>query len=185
MDKGYPKDFDGNIRYRAQLLKACETDEFLRAEVKELCKKDILFWINCFCYTKDPRRKPDILPYITYQFQDEHILEVKAAIDNQHDLLNDKSRDMGASWDILYTFNHYWLFEDGSDFRVGSRKEDFVDKLGDIDTLLEKIRFNLRRQPLWMLPKDFDFDKHAGFMRIINPVNGNAIIGESANEHFG
>ena len=185
MDKGYPKDFDGNIRYRAQLLKACEVDEVLRAEVKELCKKDILYWINCFCYTKDPRRKPDILPYITYQFQDEHILDVKNAIDNQHDLLNDKSRDMGVSWDILYAFSHYWLFEDGSDFRVGSRKEDFVDKLGDIDTLLEKIRFNLRRQPLWMLPKDFDFDKCAGFMRIINPTNGNAIIGESANEHFG
>jgi hypothetical protein len=92
---------------------------------------------------------------------------------------------MGVSWDILYAFNHYWLFEAGSDFRVGSRKEDFVDKLNDIDTLLEKIRFNLRRQPLWILPKGFDFDKHAGYMRIINPVNGNAIVGESANEHFG
>ncbi len=186
MDKGYPKDFEGNIRYRAQLLKACETDMVLQAEVKALCKKDRLFWINCFCYTKDPRRKlNDILPFITYPFQDIHITEVANAIDKQEDYLNDKSRDMGVSWDVLYVLSHYWLFEDGSDFRVGSRKEDYVDKLGDIDTLLEKVRFNLKRQPRWLLPEGFDFDKHAGYMRIINPVNGNAIVGESANEHFG
>ncbi len=183
---GYPKEFTANITYRAQLLKACETDELLKTEVKALCKKDILFWINCFCYTKDPRRKPDVLPFITYEaYQEQYILDVQSAIDKQEDLLTDKTRDMGVSWMILYVFAHKWLFEDGSDFRVGSRKEDFVDKLGDIDTLLEKVRFNLKRQPLWMLPAKFNFDTHAGYMKIINPENGNCIIGESANEHFG
>ncbi|HAG51721.1 MAG TPA: hypothetical protein DCL42_10380 [Deltaproteobacteria bacterium] len=181
----YPKDIIENGMFRSKLLARCETDTDLRAEVKELCKQDILFWVNCFCSTKDPRRKPDLLPYITYPYQDEHILEVKTAIDSQEDYLNDKSRDMGASWDILYVFTWFWLFEKGSDFRVGSRKEEYVDKLNDIDTLLEKIRFCLRYQPTWMLPDGFDFNKHAGFMRIVNPVLGNAIVGESANPHFG
>jgi len=184
--EGYPKDFKENIIYRAKLLKACEVDEVLRAEVKALCKKDILFWVNCFCYTKDPRRKPDMLPFITYDdYQAQYILDVEKSIDIQEDLLTDKTRDMGISWMILYVFTHKWLFESGSDFRVGSRKEDFVDKLGDIDTLLEKVRFNLKRQPIWLLPKRFNFDEHAGYMKIVNPENGNCIIGESANEHFG
>lgn len=183
----YPKSFEDNIRYRLTLLKNCETDLLLQAEVKELCRKDILFWINCFCYTKDPRRKPnDVLPFITYDdYQDKYIKDVERAIDDQEDLLTDKSRDMGVSWKILYVFSHKFLFEKGSDFRVGSRKEDFVDKIGDIDTLLEKVRFNLKRQPLWLLPKGFNFDLHAGYMKILNPELGNAILGESANEHFG
>lgn len=182
----YPLSYSENIKYRAQLLMGCEKDPTLRNEVKELCRRDILYWINCFCYTKNPRCKPDVLPFIIYEaYQKDYILSIQSAIDSQEDLLTDKSRDMGVSWMVLYVFTHKWLFENGSDFRVGSRKEDFVDKLGDIDTLLEKVRFTLMRQPLWMLPKGFELEKHAGYMRIINPENNNAILGESANEHFG
>jgi hypothetical protein len=97
----------------------------------------------------------------------------------------EKSRDVGASWMILYVFTHFWLFEKGSDFRIGSRKEDFVDKLNDIDTLLEKIRFTLKKHPIFLLPKGFAPDEHCAYMRIMNPENGNAIIGESANPNFG
>ena len=183
----YPKTLKENLEFRMMILTACERDPVLRVEIKEKCRRDILFWINTFCWTKDPRKKAgfDTLPFITYGYQDTHILDVERAIDEQEDLLNDKSRDMGVSWDILYVFSHKWLFETGSDFRVGSRKEDFVDKLGDIDTLLEKVRFNLKKQPVWLLPNRFNFDDHAGYMKIINPESGNAILGESANEHFG
>lgn len=181
----YPKDFTDNIKYRVELVKECEVNPSLRKDVIEVCKKNILFYINTFCWTKDPRKPLEILPYITYPFQDEHILSVKQAIDYQYDILNEKSRDMGVSWDILYAFTWFWLFEPGSDFRVGSRKEEYVDKLNDIDTLLEKVRFNLKRHPSWLLPEGFDFDKHAGYMRIVNPKNENAIVGESANPFFG
>ncbi len=180
-----PKSRRENLEFREMLPARCEQDPVLLNEVKDKCRRDILFWINTFCWTKDPRRQPDILPFITYPFQDRHILEVQSAINKQEDYLNDKSRDMGVSWDVLYVLTHFWLFEDGSDFRVGSRKEDYVDKLNDIDTLLEKVRFNLKKQPLWLLPKGFNLNDHAGYMRIINPENNNAIIGESANEHFG
>jgi hypothetical protein len=183
----YPKGLLENIKYRVALVQRCQNDIKLQQDFLRICKHDILFWVNCFCQTKDPRRKPaDTLPFITYDdYQEQYILDVQKAIDNQEDLLTDKSRDMGVSWMILYVFTHKWLFESGSDFRVGSRKEDFVDKLGDIDTLLEKVRFNLKHLPIWMLPPGFNFDIHAGYMRIINPENGNCILGESANEHFG
>lgn len=92
---------------------------------------------------------------------------------------------MGASWMVLYVYTWYWLFVPNSDFRVGSRKEDFVDKIGDMDTLLEKVRFCLASLPLWMLPEGFNAVEHATYMKIRNPANANTIIGESANAHFG
>lgn len=173
-----------NLEYRARLLKECETDIQLQAKVKEACRQNILYWIDCFCWTKDQRKKNDILPFVSYEFQREAIKNIEAHIDGQQDLLIDKSRDMGASYIVLYVLTHKWLFENGSDFRVGSRKEEYVDKLNDIDTLLEKVRFNISRLPKWMLPKGFNHDDHLGYMRILNPENKNAIIGESANPYF-
>lgn len=155
-------------------------------DVYRMAKRDIIFWIDLFCWTKDPRRVPDILPFICYPFQEREIKTIERAINEQHDLLQEKSRDMGASWITLYVFQHKWLFEDGSDFRVGSRKEEFVDRPGDIDTLFEKLRFNLEKQPPFFLPPKFNWDKHGKtYMKMINPSNGNAIIGESANPDFG
>lgn len=181
----YIKDYRENVIHRAKLLNAATLDDKMKQDLYTVCSRDILYWINHFCFTKDPRRKPDILPFITYDFQDKHILEMQKAIENGEDIIIEKSRDMGASWMVIYGFLWFWLFKKGSDFRVGSRKEDFVDKIGDLDTLLEKVRFCLMRLPIWMLPQGFSFDKHATYMKIQNPANGNTIIGESANEHFG
>ena len=180
----YPKDLAKNLNFRVDIRNRCINDPVLRHEMKELCRRDILTWVNLFCWTKDPRKSTPVLPFITYDYQDKYILEVEDAIDKQYDRLSEKSRDAGASWCILYVLNHKWQFEIGSDFRVGSRKEEFVDKLNVIDTLLEKVRFNLARQPGWLLPKGFTIKDHAGFMRIVNPENGNTIVGESANPHF-
>src|SRR3990167_7357231 len=94
---------------------------------------------------------------------------------------------MGASWCVLYVLEHEFQFGKGSDFRVGSRKEEFVDRLGVMDTLLEKVRFNLARQPYWLLPPGFreKFEERTAYMRLTNPVQQNNIIGESTNIHFG
>ncbi len=188
MEICYPKPIAGNLDFRMNLIQQCQHDEALANDVWHSCKRDIIFWIDNFCWTKDPRKEPDIMPWICYDaYQPETILAIKKAIREQHDLLIDKSRDMGVSWMVLYVFQHEWQFEDGADFRVGSRKEEFVDKLGDIDTLFEKVRFNILKQPKFLLPKGFSLDdkKYSSYMKLINPVNGNAIIGESANEDFG
>ena len=149
------------------------------------CKEDIIFFIEVFCYTKDPRRDPSVLPFICYDFQIDAILEIRRCIVVQLDILLEKSRDMGASWIVLYVLFYLWLFESGSDFRVGSRKEEFVDKAKIIDTLFEKLRFSLGFLPSWMLPQGFIWREHSTFMKLYNPELGNAIVGESANENFG
>jgi hypothetical protein len=180
----WPREFQSNLEYRSRLLDACEVDMELRAYVIKMCKIDILFWLDIFAWTKDPRQANDILPFICYDYQRTTIKDIERHIDEGKDLLIEKSRDMGVSWMILYVYMHKWLFEPGSDFRVGSRKEDFVDKINDIDTLIEKVRFNINRMPQWLLPKGFNPNEHLAYMRIINPENGNAIIGESANAYF-
>lgn len=182
----YPRKIEDNIKFRAELIMACQQDDALLKDVQLMCANNLIFWIDLFCWTKDPRRSPDILPFICYDsFQEKYARDIEAAIDQQYDCLTEKTRDMGISWLVLYVFMHKWLFEDGSDFRVGSRKEEFVDRSNDIDTLFEKVRFNIRRQPMFLMPRGFDWGKHSTYMKFINPDNGNAIVGESANEDFG
>ncbi len=182
----YPREINANVDFRHKLFVAASQDNELAADVRRTCQENIMFWIDLFCWTKDPRKDPDILPFITYDaYQRDSILEIEMAIDKGYDLLGEKSRDMGFSWMVLYVFEHKWLFETGSDFRLGSRKEEFVDRIGDIDTLFEKLRFNLERQPRFLMPPKFDWRKHSGYMKLLNPYNGNAMIGEAANENFG
>lgn len=179
-----------NVKYRASLLEKAESDEVLRLDLLELCAKDILFFVDNFLWTKDPRlveSQKRIMPFVCYPFQRGLILQIERSINTQQDLLVDKSRDMGVTWAIMYVILHQWLFIPGADFRVGSRKEEFVDKLGDIDTLFEKLRFAIQRLPRWVLPKGFDLSRkeHSTYMKLINPETGSAVIGESANEDFG
>ena len=182
----YPRTLDGNIDFRISLTEKCKKDRELAEDVWKYCALNLIFWVEVFCWTKDPRRKPDILPFICFDaYQEETLREIERAINNQEDELFDKSRDMGLSWMVLYVFQHKWLFEAGSDFKLGSRKEEYVDKPGDIDTLFEKLRFNLRLQPTFIIPPGFKWDKHSTYMKLINPVNGNNMIGESANVNFG
>jgi hypothetical protein len=96
-------------------------------------------------------------------------------------LLIEKSRDMGISWLILLVFQYYWLFREGANFHLGSRKEDAVDRKGDISTLFEKLRYNLDWLPTWMKPLRYQ----GNLLRLVNPTNGNSITGESSNENFG
>lgn len=181
----YPKNIDENIRFRAKLLAACEKDAELQAYVDELCSRDPVLWIDLFCWTKNLDKDPAIYPFICYDFQEDFIRKIVSAIDGKRDILLEKSREMGASWMVLYVFTHKWKYEDGSDFRVGSRKEEFVDKARVMDTLFEKMRLVIEKMPLWMLPKDYTWRIDSTYMKIHNPQLGNTIIGESANEDFG
>jgi len=183
--KSFQSDCEENELRRKELYLACDEDAEIRARTLDSCRRDIRFWINYFAWTKDPRKPHPRIAFFLYPYEVDAIADIVMAIENGEDLLIEKTRDMGASWMVLYVFTWYWLFVPNSDFRVGSRKEDFVDKIGDMDTLLEKVRFCLASLPIWMLPEGFQATENATYMKIINPANKNAIMGESANIHFG
>jgi hypothetical protein len=126
------------------------------------------------------------LPFLLFDVQREAVEKICYAIDNGHDVLIEKSRDMGISWLVISIFLYYWwLDKPGNDFLLGSRKLDYVDKKGSLDTLFEKFRYNLYRLPKIFRPEGFDISKHDNVGFILNPANGNYVKGESNNENFG
>lgn len=181
----YSKDLDKNATQRYRALASAVNNPSIQKDLVQASAHDILFWINLFVFTYNPRTNPPAIPFITYEFQDEFIGELVKRIENQKDLLVDKSRDMGVSWCVLTVFTWFWLFRgEGMDFLCGSRKEQYVDKIGDMDTLLQKIRFILEKTPRWMLPPDFALKDHCTYMKIINPHTKSAISGEATNQNF-
>ena len=170
---------------RALWLQQAASSPELQQLLLAQCRRDIRFWFNHFCWTFDPRLPQPHQPFVLYPFQEKALLEIVAALEQGQDLLIEKSRDMGISWLVLLAFQYYWLFREGANFHLGSRKQEAVDRKGDISTLMEKLRYNLSWQPVWMKPAGFQDSQHDNLLRLLNPANGNIITGESSNENFG
>lgn len=189
-----PKDTLENLRMRAQLIATADKDKELQAALVEMCRKDRLYWFNLFVWTYDPRTTDKHLPFITYPFQDDFILwdaafptiEDKETGKLGEDNLVMKSKDMGASWMLAMNDLYDWLFmKERIEVRWGSRKEQYVDTRGDMDSTFEKFRYALKMMPEWMRPIGFRFSEHDMTMRLINPETGSCITGEATNENFG
>lgn len=172
-----------NLEERALLLQRAADNPALQQAHLELCRRDILYWFYNFCWTFDPRRDESDLPFELYKFQEPFVLELANSIEKGKDILVEKSRDMGISWLVLLVFQYFWLFRPGCNFHLGSRKEEYVDKKGDMSTLFEKLRYNLSWLPGWM-KTGYNEKTHSLYMRLINPASGNIITGESSNENF-
>ena len=183
----YPKTFIENLAYRADLLLMAKDNKLMQGALKMQCRLDRLFFYNVFMFTYDPRRVfCRNVPFITYPFQDKAILWDAQMGDEGKDNLFEKSRDMGMTWICVGNDLHDWLFkEEKIEIRWGSRKEDYVDKRGDMDAIFPKFRHALRYMPVWMLPDGFNWKKHDNHMRLINPETHSSLSGESTNEQFG
>lgn len=180
----YPKEIGANLRYRGDILTACERDDSLAGVVRTLFQKDILYAFNVWFWVYEVRSKEKSLPFVTWAFQDEYILSLNEAIETGENVFTDKSRDMGVTYMVLYVMLWRWMTKKGEDFRIGSRKEEYVDKSGDMDSLFEKMRYNLKRIPLFLQPQGFDLRKHSTYMKFLNPEFGNSIVGEATNRDF-
>jgi phage terminase large subunit len=143
-------------------------------------------FINDWGMTYDPRNVfeenlPVMLPFILFPRQKELITFLLSCLSDRENGLVEKSRDMGATWVCIGFSVWLWLFYPGAAIGWGSRKEQLVDKLGDPDSIFEKIRVFIQHLPFWFKPKGFDDRKHFSFMRIVNPENGNVITGEAGD----
>lgn len=148
------------------------------------CSQDPLFYINTFVWTYDPRRVPwSKLPFISYPFQDTGLLKLFGAI-GDHDLLVEKSRDMGASWLCLLAIEWYWHFHSHLSFLLGSRVEDYVDKSDNPKSLFWKLDFLHFNLPRWLMPPGFVRSQHRQRMHLVNPATHSVIDGESTTGNF-
>ena len=168
-----PKDLQANLAFRNEMVKMGSTDPKAAQELFIMCSRDILFYINTFCWTYDPRVGDGVLPFISYGFQDEALLDMEDAM-GQRDLVIKKSRDMGASWMLLTVFEWRWHFKSNQSFLLVSRNEDYVDKPGNPKSLFWKIDFIHKYLPGWLTPRITRTK-----LRLTNEDNGSTIDGES------
>lgn len=183
-----PKDVQANLEWRAKLLKAAETDVGLQEDLLAACTQSVLFWTNAFCFTFKLREVDEAgkmrqaagvhCPYVTWDIQDTHILELERAINDGYDLATDKSREMGASWNHIIILEHQFLFRPDSIFLELSRTEEYVDKSDNPKSLFWKHRYIRRWLPEWMVPAIDDVNMH-----FKNVQNGSVIDGESTNSN--
>lgn len=176
-----PKDPKENILFRKELWYNCMHDKGLEAEVWKACSREPLFWLNVFGFTYDPRLPVglQVLPFITYDVQDELIYEICQAL-GYYDILIEKSRDEGVSWICLSVVSHQWQFHSDQQFMMTSRKQDYVDKRGSKDCLFWKLQFLTLHQPGWMKP----IYQH-NELTLMNHQNDSTILGESSTGDVG
>lgn len=166
-------------------------DRGMQSFLKKACAVNILFYVNCFCWTYDPRKVQDgedpELPFITYKYQDKLLVELSRII-GRDDALFEKSRDMGLTWICLVAFEHRWHFKRLQSFLLVSRNAALVDKRGDPDCLFWKIDFLHRRQPAWLLPPGRKLgaeDPNRTLMHLFNVETESTIDGTSTTSTAG
>ena len=151
----------------------------------EFYRANPIAFINHWCITYDPRNAssdvPAKMPFILFQRQADLIEFLQACIAGEESGLIEKCRDMGATW-VCAAFSVWlWLFYPGAAVGWGSRKEQLVDRIGDADSIFEKMRLVVRGLPRHFWPAGFSPDDHMTYMRFVNPENGATITGEAGD----
>lgn len=177
-----PSGFQENLKYRVAYHKECEADKGKQDTAIFLFKRNpVLFFGHCL-WTYDPRRKPADRPFVPWDYQEDYIRNINKDIEKGVNALTEKSRDMGVTWNILGVFYYRWLLFD-ENFLLGSRKEEFVDTIGDMDSHFERLRYFIRTTPKWLLDRCGFNPKNSGYMKIYKD-NGASLVGESMNPNF-
>ena len=138
-------------------------------------------WLCTFDPRNVERGIEAVTPFLLFQKQAEFVDWIVARWRGREDGLVEKSRDMGVSWLCVAIGVWMWLFHPGTVIGFGSRKEEYVDKLGDPKSLFWKIRESINLLPIELRPAGYNERAHAPSMRIINPENGSTMIGEAGD----
>jgi hypothetical protein len=175
-----------NKRDRAEILYKADKDLELQRIIIEKCSRDPVFYINNFCWTFNPNLSYPYIPFLLYPKQEALILDLEKGLQDARkglkvNLILDKPRNVGATFTVMAWISCHFLFDDFT-ARVGSRKEEYVDKSGDKDTLFYKIDYILDRLPFWMVPNDLS--RGRTHLSLSHPFKENVISGESANQNF-
>lgn len=187
----WPPDYKAVYRWRHETLKKLLQDAEMLASAKKYYSTRAAEFIMDWMDTYDPRKSPTHaipelrgdkwVPFVFFKRQGEFIEFLHDLDETQENGLVEKSRDMGATWSACGYSVHAWLFKDDDATGWGSRKQDMVDRVGDPDSIFEKMRLILQRLPSIWLPKKLIWSKHIVSLKFLNPENGSIIAGESGD----
>lgn len=169
-----PKDITANIKRRMAILRLCSLDKRTQRGFKEMCKHDLRFFIDIFVWQSNPLKKgaEKVGPFILWDFQERALFKVPGVywpgedddqlndagllwcLENDHSLVIEKSREMGASWLCILLFVWLLLFHPHMTMLCVSKNEEAVDD-DSSDSLFWKVRWVLEHMPVWLKPKAF------------------------------
>ena len=181
---GYP-DYEKVVQLRIKRIKRLSDDVDLLDSAKVYYKDNPVDYIKHWGITYDPRNAgtlvPTLMPFIPFKRQLEFIEFLYQCWRSQEHGSAEKCRDVGATWIACNFSDWLWRFHDGSAVGWGSRKEQLVDKMGDPDSIFEKIRMVQANIPSFFQPEGWNPQRHSTYMKIINPENGSTITGEAGD----
>jgi len=172
------------FQQRMEMLAWLRANPQRMADIKEWYKEHPADFINDWGTTFDPRNVerglPAVIPFVLFPKQREWIDWVLCRWRASGPGLSDKSRDLGVSWLAVSLGSTLCLFHDDMAVGYGSRKEEYVDKLGSMKALFPKARMFLKHLPVDFLG-GWDERKHAPHMRIMFPGTNSAMTGEAGD----
>ncbi len=174
-----------NLSARIDIITEAESNFLLQKELTKKCQGDPLFWINFFVWVKNPKdpRAPD-KPFVLYPAQTDIALAIEDEIETGRSSLTEKSRDTGMSFLHLALYLRRYLWVSGSEFLLGSLKQEDVDDW-TVSSLMGKVRFMLHLLPYWMMPLKYIERVHSNFLKLVNPDNDSNITGRATTADFG
>lgn len=190
-----PPDYTAVFVWRAKRIQEVRADKKIQAALGkpprllpgmlEFYRTHPVEFISEWCDTFDPRLvgtdTPARLPFVLFPRQQEAVQFLWELVQAQTGGLFEKSRDAGLTW-LACAFSAWlWRFWDGSSIGWGSRKAELVDRIGDMDSIFEKIRTIIAGWPREFWPAGYVPDQHGTYMKILNPENDNSITGESGD----
>lgn len=169
---------------RIARLQALRADPAALAAFKTYYADHPADFISDWGITTDPRNVerglPATIPFILFPRQRAWIDWVLERWRASEPGITEKTRDMGMSWLTVALACTLCLFHRGLVIGFGSRKEEYVDKIGSPKSLFDKARTFMAN-----LPPEFtdgwDRDRHAPHMRIVFPGTGSVMTGESGD----
>lgn len=180
----WPPNYKAVYAWRMKMLAQLRNDAAALASAKAYYAQPgksaefIMHWMD----TYDPRKQGNKwIPFVFFLKQADFIQFLDELRRDGEGGLVEKSRDMGITWQACAWSIWSWLFVKDDAIGWGSRKENLVDKIGDPDSIFEKLRLIVKRMPDVWLPKGLKAKDHLTFMKMINPENGSVITGEAGD----
>lgn len=184
-----PKDPVLNVKFRIEVLQRCASDPEFRVGIREMCARDIIFFIDVFGWQFNPKLKgyEADAPFVCWDFQEAALLDrpettgrpgILWCYEKNRTCVVEKSRDMGISW--LFLFLQDWLCIFGYNVQCLdiSRGEKQVDHKSP-DSLFWKIREIHAALPEFITGEILQQELYFGFEGRRSYITGEASTGKA------
>ncbi|MEX5768806.1 TerL protein [Serratia nematodiphila] len=177
-------DYTQVFEWRMERLKRIRANPESLPIMKAFYKDNPAQFIIDWGMTVDPRNVerglPARIPFLLFPKQEEWIQWFVEHWWASKPGITEKTRDMGMSWLTVGMASSLCLFNRGVFAGFGSRKEEYVDKIGSPKSLFDKARNFIS-----LLPVEFrggwSAKQHAPHMRILFPETESAMTGEAGD----